>query len=217
MTETLAGVTAPGFAEPVHDAQIVFRAALTALSEPGRVIALPDEIVAGLPSGQPVGPAALALLLALADGDTPLWLDGPAGTAADFLRFHTGASIAAEPSAARFALVADAAACPRLDRFALGDETYPDRSATVILEAAGLSAPGPLGLSGPGIDAGIDVGIDVGIEGRRSLAIAGLARHFLADWAANHALFPRGVDILVTCGGRLCGLPRSVRLEGSCT
>jgi alpha-D-ribose 1-methylphosphonate 5-triphosphate synthase subunit PhnH len=194
------GVAAPGFAEPGRDAQAVFRAALTALSEPGRVVDLPVEIETGLP----VGPAALALLLALADGDTPLWLDEMASAAAGFLRFHTGAPIVDDLRAARFALVADAPRCPPLDRFALGEEAYPDRSATLILEATRLAAPGPLGLRGPGI------------AERRSLAIEGLAQHFLAEWSANHALFPRGVDLFITSGSRFCGLPRSVRLEGSC-
>jgi alpha-D-ribose 1-methylphosphonate 5-triphosphate synthase subunit PhnH len=197
----LANVTAPGFAEPGRDAQAVFRAALTALSEPGRMIDLPVELETGLP----VGAAALALLLTLADADTPLWLDELASAAAGFLGLHTGAPIVADMRAARFALIADAPRCPPLDRFAPGEEDYPDRSATLIVEATRLASPGPLGLSGPGI------------ADRRSLAVEGLAPRFLADWAANHALFPRGVDILVTCGNRLCGLPRSIRLEGSCT
>jgi alpha-D-ribose 1-methylphosphonate 5-triphosphate synthase subunit PhnH len=192
--------TSPGFAEPGRDAQAVFRAALTALSEPGRVIDLPVELETGLP----VGAAALALLLALADADTPLWLDGRASAASGFLRFHTGAPIAAEPQAARFALIAEPARCPPLQHFALGEEDYPDRSATLIIEVTGLAEGGPLTLSGPGI------------ADRRQLSLSGMAPSFLADWAANHALFPRGVDILLTCGRRLCGLPRSIRLEGRC-
>jgi alpha-D-ribose 1-methylphosphonate 5-triphosphate synthase subunit PhnH len=192
--------TSPGFAEPGRDAQAVFRTALTAFSEPGRVLDLPPELDAGLP----VGAAGLALLLTLADADTPLWLDARASAAAGFLGFHTGAPIAAEPGAARFALIADAADCPPLHHFALGEEADPDRSATLIIEAASLAEGGPLGLSGPGI------------AGRRQLSLGGLAPAFLADWAANRALFPRGVDILFTCGRRLSGLPRSIHLEGRC-
>lgn len=197
---SLAAVTAPGFAEPGRDAQAVFRAALAALSEPGRVIDLPVALDEALPAG----PAALALLLALADADTPLWLDARAGAAAGFLAFHTGTPVVAEASDARFALIADAANCPPLDRFARGEEEYPDRSATMIIEAATLAEGGPLILRGPGI------------ADRRQLSLGGLAPGFLADWAANHALFPRGVDILFTCGRRLAGLPRSIRLEGRC-
>ncbi|HEX7200702.1 MAG TPA: phosphonate C-P lyase system protein PhnH, partial [Dongiaceae bacterium] len=86
----------------------------------------------------------------------------------------------------------------------LGEEEYPDRSATLVIEVTSLEEGGPLILSGPGI------------ADRRQLSLGGLAPSFLADWAANHALFPRGVDIFFTCGTRLCGLPRSIRLEGRC-
>jgi alpha-D-ribose 1-methylphosphonate 5-triphosphate synthase subunit PhnH len=205
MTEAMSqgavfAATSPGFAAPGRDAQAVFRAALTALSEPGRVIDLP----VALDTGVPVGSAALALLLALADGDTPLWLDLRASDAAGFFGFHTGAPVVAALQAARFALIAEAAGCPPLHRFALGEEEYPDRSATLVVEVTSLEEGGPLILSGPGI------------ADRRQLSLGGLAPSFLADWAANHAAFPRGVDIFFTCGTRLCGLPRSIRLEGRC-
>ena len=205
MPETMSqsaalAATSPGFAAPGRNAQAVFRAALTALSEPGRVIDLPVELDTGLP----VGSAALAVLLALADGDTPLWLDARASDAAGFFGFHTGAPVVAALQAARFALIAEAAGCPPLHRFALGEEEYPDRSATLVIEVTRLAEGGPLILSGPGI------------ADRRQLSLGGLAPSFLADWAANHAAFPRGVDIFFTCGTRLCGLPRSIRLEGRC-
>ena len=205
MPETMSqsaalAATSPGFAAPGRNAQAVFRAALTALSEPGRVIDLPVELDTGLP----VGSAALAVLLALADGDTPLWLDARASDAAGFFGFHTGAPLVPTPQAARFALIADATGCPPFHRFALGEEEYPDRSATLIIEVTRLAEGGPLILSGPGI------------ADRRQLSLGGLAPSFLVDWAANHAAFPRGVDIFFTCGTRLCGLPRSIRLEGRC-
>jgi alpha-D-ribose 1-methylphosphonate 5-triphosphate synthase subunit PhnH len=193
-------VTAAGFARPGRDAQAVFRAALTALSEPGRVMRLPAELETGLP----VGPAALGLLLTLADGDTPLWLDDLAIAAASYLRFHIGAPITRQTEAARFALVADAPRCPPLAAFAAGSEEYPDRSATLILEVTRLAEGGNFVLRGPGI------------PDRRNLTIEGLPPGFHSAWVANHALFPRGVDILLTCGDRLAGLPRSVALEQSC-
>jgi alpha-D-ribose 1-methylphosphonate 5-triphosphate synthase subunit PhnH len=199
MTEAI-DVRAAGFADAVGDAQLTFRAVLAALSEPGRVMTLPVALETGLP----VGPAALGLLLALADGDTPLWLDGAASAAAAYLRFHTGAPIVRQAGAARFALVADARHCPPLDAFELGSEEYPDRSATLIIEVAHLAEGGAVVLSGPGIPE------------RRGLTIDGLPRGFRAGWAANHALFPRGIDVLLTCGDRLAGLPRSIALEDAC-
>ena len=200
MTEAIAA-TGAGFAEPGDDAQRTFRTVLTALSEPGRIMQLP----VALPIGLPPGPAALGLLLALADGDTSLWLDDPARPAAPYLRFHTGAPIVTRAAAAVFALVGDGARCPPLDAFDGGSEDYPDRSATLVLEVSHLAEGGPLILRGPGI------------ADRRSLTVGGLPPGFCDQWAANHALFPRGIDVLLTCGDRLVGLPRSVILEGACT
>ena len=36
---------------------------------------------------------------------------------------------------------------------------------------------------------------------------------FVQEWAANHAMFPRGVDLILCAGNRLAALPRSVRIE----
>jgi alpha-D-ribose 1-methylphosphonate 5-triphosphate synthase subunit PhnH len=64
-------VTAPGLSDPVGDSQEIFRSVLTALSEPGRIMQLAAPRDASLQIDQ----AALAVLLALADGDTPIWID----------------------------------------------------------------------------------------------------------------------------------------------
>jgi alpha-D-ribose 1-methylphosphonate 5-triphosphate synthase subunit PhnH len=45
------------------------------------------------------------------------------------------------------------------------------------------------------------------------LHAAGLPGDFVARWAANHALFPRGVDLVLCAGERLAALPRSVAIE----
>ena len=104
----------------------------------------------------------------------------------------------------RFALIADPAAGPKLTAFDGGSVDYPDRSATVIMEASRFLSGGEIGFSGPGIPT------------RRYLTIEGLPAGFIADWASNHAQFPCGVDILLTCGDLLLGLPRSTALEVSC-
>ena len=84
---TAATSLLPGFDNPVDDAQAVFRATLEAFAHPGRLESLPVS------SGQPEGlsRALTALLLTLADPDTPVWLpaDVPAAARA-FLRFHCG-------------------------------------------------------------------------------------------------------------------------------
>lgn len=185
------GIEAPGFADPVFDAQSVFRTALTALSEPGRVLALPSSL--GID-------AAPALLLALADHDTPIWLDETASKFAAYLRFHTGAEIVNDLKSGRFAVIGSASVCPSLGHFEPGTADYPDRSATLIIEVETLAEGGDWSLSGPGI------------SGARTLSVGGLPPDFLDQWSDNHASYPQGVDVFFTCGSRLAGLPRSTRV-----
>lgn len=188
----------PGFAAPVHDAQTCFRAILRAMARPGRIERVPVSL-AGKPSA-PLGAAATVIALTLCDGDTPVWLDGAAAPAAAYLTFHCGAPLAAAPGDARFAFVAEPAAIPGLDRFALGSDEYPERSTTLVVEAAWLHPAADLRLSGPGI------------RGEAALQLAGLPGQFWAERAALSDLFPRGVDILFTCGDSLVALPRSARI-----
>jgi alpha-D-ribose 1-methylphosphonate 5-triphosphate synthase subunit PhnH len=187
----------PGFADTVGAAQATFRAVLTALSEPGTVLALALD----LEPPAPLGLAAAAVALSLLDGDTPLWCDPASRAAATSLRFHTGAPLVEAPERARFALIAEAALLPSLAAFDAGSDEYPDRSATLIIEVASLGDGTKLVLRGPGIPE------------RRSLAVGGLPAGFRSEWQANHARFPRGVDVILTAGGRLAGLPRSTIIE----
>jgi alpha-D-ribose 1-methylphosphonate 5-triphosphate synthase subunit PhnH len=192
------GALAPGLADPSHDAQQIFRAVLEATSHPGHIVSLPAA---------PVGPgtlscAAAAYLLTLADRDTPVWLaaefDRP--EVRDFLRFHAGAPIAAARGAASFGVVAAGTPQP-FDGFNLGTDAYPDRSASLVIEVPDLRGGPTRHWRGPGI------------ADRASVAIAGLAGEFWHDWAANHGLFPCGVDLVFTAGTELCALPRSIAVE----
>lgn len=182
----------PGFADASAASQRVFRDALEALAHPGRIV----EIAAGLP-------AARALLLTLLDGNTPLWLSRSAHGAHATLRFHTGCPVVEQPAGASFALVARGEELPPLDAFAQGSEEYPERSATLVVEVSDLVPSGGWRLEGPGI------------RERGFLTVRGLPERFAAEWAQNHARFPRGVDVFLSCGSRLCGLPRTTRL--ACT
>ena len=46
-------------------------------------------------------------------------------------------------------------------------------------------------------------------------AAAGLPANFAAMWQSNHALFPRGVDLVLCAGATVTALPRSVSIEGA--
>jgi alpha-D-ribose 1-methylphosphonate 5-triphosphate synthase subunit PhnH len=188
----------PGFADPVLDSQAAFRGCLEALATPGTVVTLG----AGLHALPGLDPAAGALLLALLDQDTRLWLShGAAGARiATSLKFHTGCSLAATPGEADFALVARLDELPPLEAFSAGSQEYPERSATVVLQVPALVDAG-WRLSGPGV------------RGEARLQVPGLQEAFLAQWERNRALFPRGVDLYLSCGERLCGLPRTTRIE----
>jgi alpha-D-ribose 1-methylphosphonate 5-triphosphate synthase subunit PhnH len=193
----LAGV-GPGFADPVFESQAAFRGCLDALATPGTVVSLG----AGLESLPGLDAAASALLLALLDQDTRLWLSPgvAAGRTAANLKFHTGCSFAASPGEADFALIASAGELPPLEAFSAGSEEYPERSATLVLQVPAIVAAG-WRLTGPGI------------RGEARLSVPALGDGFLPQWERNHARFPRGIDLYLACGDLLCGLPRTTRID----
>jgi alpha-D-ribose 1-methylphosphonate 5-triphosphate synthase subunit PhnH len=191
----------PGFADPVLDGQRVFRAVLEALSRPGAVLEidrLPTPPV-------PLDPVTAAIVLALADLETPVWLDAKAATAevAGHLRFHCGCPIVDEPGDGTFAVIADPLGMPALDAFAQGTEEFPDRSATLVVQVPSIAAGTGWTLAGPGI------------KGRARLGIGGLPDVFAGWLARNHGTFPLGLDLLFASGSTLAALPRTTRiLEG---
>ena len=185
-----------GFDDEALGSQAVFRTALKALSMPGRAHDVPLNN-AWPEKGQG---AAAALLLALLDDDTRLWLSpglrqSPAG---DWLRFHTGCQVVQSPQQAEFLWVSQGDAMPDLGDLCQGTDADPDQSATCVIEVQSLHATAPgWRLSGPGI------------AQESPLAVVGLADGFLAQWAHNHGLFPRGVDVFLTTPTQVLGLPRT--------
>ncbi len=181
-----------GFADPVLDGQACFRAVLDALAHPGRIVAAeaPDP-----PS--PLDPATAAVLLTLVDAEAPLWLDDAAAPARDWIAFHCAAPLAARGEAA-FGLSLGAAS---LTGFGIGTDDAPENGATLILQVEALGRGLPLRLSGPGLAAPAVLRVD------------GLAPGFVQEWTANHAAFPRGVDLILCAGSRMAALPRSVRIK----
>lgn len=188
----------PGFADPVNDAQATFRTALQALAHPGRVHRIVAE--SGVPAG--LSPAMTAMLLTLVDVDTPLWLPRAVGDdVLAFLRFHCACPIVPSPALARFAAVPAGFEAPALSACHQGDPAYPDLSTTLLLDVASLSEGEAVTLSGPGI------------QTRQALSVDGLAAGFWREWRLNHQRFPLGVDVFLTQGRRICGLPRTTRVE----
>lgn len=180
----------------IFAAQAVFRSVMDATARPGSLLAIaPAE---NAPAS--LSPAAAALALALFDHDTPVWLDSllrASDQSVSWLRFQTGCPIVDDPSQCTFALVAEERTLPRLDAFALGTPDYPDRSTTLILQVPSLMTGPELSLSGPGI------------RGAATLRPAGLPEDFVAQHAVNHALFPRGVDVVLVAATEIAALPRT--------
>ncbi|KXF75743.1 phosphonate C-P lyase system protein PhnH [Paramesorhizobium deserti] len=187
-----------GFADPVFTSQAVFRAVMDASARPGTIADLGD--VAQAPA--PVPAATAAILLTLADFDTPVWFEGADSTAASqWLSFHTGAVTTPDAAAASFAVLEEGSDASTWSQFAQGTADYPDRSATLLLPLAGLEGGRSLTLSGPGI------------EGRAVIAPRGLPEDFIEVMQANRSCYPLGFDVVLVCGTQALALPRTVRIE----
>lgn len=189
---------AAGFVDPPHESQRVFRGVLEAFAHPGRIVTVADS--PGAP--RPLCRATAALLLTLADRETPLWLAPEFETpyVRDFVRFHTGAPIVEGRADAVFGVLGHDQLL-LFDNFVVGTDTYPDRSATLVIEVPVLGAGPARTWRGPGID------------GQASVSVAGLDDAFWLDWAANRSLFPCGVDVVFAAGSQLLALPRGIAVE----
>jgi len=187
-----------GFENPVHQSQNAFRVIMDCMARPGTI----GQFQAGSNPPAPMNLAQSVVALSLCDHDTPIWLSHNLATSpiAKWLAFHTGASVTDDRSNARFAFVDGATSLPPFAVFAKGTQDYPDRSTTVVVEIEGLEGGPKMTLAGPGI------------LGTAIFAPRGLPAPFGALWAENRALFPRGVDLILTSGDQLVCLPRSVRI-----
>lgn len=178
-----------GFTDPARDAAHAFRAVLEAMARPGTI-----HTVAGADAPH-ISPAAALVLLVLTDATTPLHLAGgfDCPDLRQWIAFHTGAPLAgAEDAAFALGLWPD---LQPVNRFRIGQPSYPDRSATLIVEMPHLANEGAR-LTGPGI--------------------RDMARLTLPETAAfrdNRALFPLGFDTILTSGDRLAALPRTTQVE----
>lgn len=186
-----------GFGQPVFEAQATFRLLMDAMAKPGRI----SRVEAAVAAPGLAGPAQAALALTLCDAETPVWCGNASPELGAWFAFQTGASVTNAPDAAAFAFIGQGEGVP--DSLPLGTQDYPDRSATVVIEVRSIGEGECFRLAGPGID------------GHRDLALDGLPEGFVAFRTANHALFPRGIDVVLTAGRDLVALPRSTRFTHS--
>ncbi len=190
-----------GFENAPAQCASVFRAILMATARPGTM----HEIAYKLHPPSLLSSTTAAVILTLADQDTPLWL-APALTdrkVKSYLKFHTGASLTSEQTSTTFA-VFPSTQRPDLSIFPVGSDEYPDRSATVILQIDKTSAPTTVFLEGPGI------------EKKLTLSLPGLDKEFWQFVQNNHQIYPRGLDFLFCLSNAIVACPRSskVTLQG---
>jgi alpha-D-ribose 1-methylphosphonate 5-triphosphate synthase subunit PhnH len=183
--QTLSG----GFTEPAIQSARAFRNVMQAMARPGMI-----RDIAGAAPPAPLSDAAGAVLLTLCDSDTPVHLAGAADCAEvrAWLAFHTGAPVTGR-SRCMFAVGGWPALAPLSD-YRVGTPDYPDRSATLIVECDALVNAGAR-LEGPGIETS-----------------AALSLPEIDAFQRNAALFPLGLDFILTSGGRVAALPRSTRV-----
>lgn len=183
--QTLEG----GFTQAPVDAAKAFRQIMQVIARPGDILAL-----SGARPPAPLSVAAGTIVLTLCDPETPVFLGAGFDTPdlREWITFHTGAPFVTEDKA-RFAI--GAWRDLTLSLFSIGTPEYPDRSATLIVELPSLTRDG-VTLNGPGI------------KDRASLSLPNVA-----DFQANAALFPLGLDFFFTCGDRIAGLPRTTKVS----
>ena len=189
----------PGFTNPVRDAQQVFRAVLQALAHPTS----PQHVTVDVLPPAPLGVTIGAVILALCDEQTPLWLDSALRAAPEvcvWIVFHTGARIVDDVEDAAFAIASSPSTAPRLADLAWGTDEEPHRSASLVIDACCAPGIGALTATGPGI------------PGVAHWDGAGLPSEFLGQWQENHSAFPRGVDVILAAETAVLGLPRTTVL-----
>lgn len=192
-------IYAGAFADPVFEAQAVFRTLMGCFARPGTI----GRIAVAVTPPSPLGQASGAVALTLCDHDTPVWLS-PAllkSPAPQWITFHAGAGMTNFKDEARFAFIEKGGPVPGFDQFAIGSQEYPDRSTTLVIEVETLTGGRRMTARGPGIKKETVVAPD-GLPGR-----------FLELWTANRAIFPRGIDLVLTAADTVLCLPRTTRLS----
>jgi alpha-D-ribose 1-methylphosphonate 5-triphosphate synthase subunit PhnH len=188
----------PAFGSFPYDSQKVFRLLLNAQAYPGTIQSF--DFKGLFLSPPPLDAGAAALLLTLCDYDTGIYLSPSVAKAEAYLSFHTGARISGREDSS-FAVYGSLSELGRLSDHSMGSESYPDRSATLVVSGA-LKGDGPdLIASGPGI------------KELKLLRGHGLSRAFVEERSLALSCYPLGVDVFLTSPDSVLALPRTTRLE----
>lgn len=184
-----------GFRDPVHDGQLWFRAVLSAFSRPGKPIRCPNPVSPPLPL---LG-ATAAIALSLFDVETPIWLEASLRNrqVEEYFRLYSDVKLISSPEVCQFAVLSALSHMPALTTFSAGSPEYPDTSATLVIQVPNLDRGKRVVLVGPGI------------PDKVAIAPGGFDTAFWLQWDENCAGFPLGVDVILTDGDCIIGLPRT--------
>ncbi len=193
--------------DEVFDAQLHFRSVLDSMARPGKINKLKDVDLSP-PEG--IIRSTMAVCMSLLNRDTSFYLAKGNAEAEDYIRINTG-SLPSSLEKADF-LVVDGDESAEIVQLAKeGILTYPEQSATFVIQVEGLSndeVPDSLGIeiSGPGVK-------DVS-----KLFVAGLEASWIEALNEKNFEFPLGVDVIFTSDGLdgeafVACLPRSSNLK----
>ncbi|MBL4831461.1 MAG: phosphonate C-P lyase system protein PhnH [Aliivibrio sp.] len=187
----------PGFNNPIHDAQTIFRQVLEAISSPGSLQTFSDDFSFGCANS-----ATTQLLLSLADSSTSVWLCEAMKHDEELtqnLKFHVNTPLSDTANTACFAVAMQNKPL-QLSDFCWGSAEYPETNTTLAIQVSGFDSGANLSLMGPGID------------GHRTVRVDGIDSDLLQQIAQIQRSQPLGIDILFTCGTQLMALPRSTQV-----
>lgn len=184
-----------GFSDEIHEAQHVFRQALTAMSEPGRQVSMPAmNALASMDS------SVFALLLALCDEQSKVFLSEHFSQTIiqQNLVFHCACQLVTDVNQADFVVLSseDLDILPQVRQ---GSDRDPELGATVIMQLTSLADGRGIVLSGPGI------------LGSRSISPSISERFWLLREQCLH--FPRGIDFFFCANQQVMALPRTTQCK----
>ncbi|WON78281.1 phosphonate C-P lyase system protein PhnH [Serratia sp. UGAL515B_01] len=138
-----------GFDQPIEQSQQAFRLILKALSEPGHKV-----LLQGAPAWGALNAASTAVLLTLADQETPFQLSAELKNEQVLtnIRFHTGAPLAANHAEISLALFDEQLQAADLQALSHGSEISPEFSAILVVQLSALEGGPNLRLTGAGIE-----------------------------------------------------------------
>jgi alpha-D-ribose 1-methylphosphonate 5-triphosphate synthase subunit PhnH len=199
------------FVDIVHDSQKNYRQLLKAMSEPGTVFSLDEELIKVLPQDIQTSlfQTTWAVMQTVLDSDCRVFLSPLLKEliVTQSLSFYTDCEITEDIAGADFVFI-DISEIDLVEDCHVGTLEEPHKSATVVVQTSLInsditetSSQSYLKLSGPGI------------ESYRLLNIENLSNDGVQIIKNNHQCYPCGLDFVFCSPVHTCALPRTTVVE----